>query len=294
MSTDAAALLDPSAELVVVGYFDERPGYAVERDRGARSWLLTWTVGGSGRIRQGGTQVDTRPGDLVVLGPQVPHRYSVAPDTDRWAFWWVHCAGRASWLPWLRPYDLGDAMYAVRPVVADVQGRIGAILPGVHADARWSGEGPLPVPITAGPGVRTAVATGELARGLAQTGVDQVILLAAGASPSADDGRDPRVRRVEATIDADPAAPHTVASLAAPVALSPSRLAHLFAAQTGRTPMQAVRDARLGRAARLLDGTDLPVDRVATAAGFVSAFHFSRVFRDRYGLPPGAYRRRPH
>lgn len=55
--------------------------------------------------------------------------------------------------------------------------------------------------------------------------------------------------------------------------------------------MRALREARLVHAARLLEATELPVERVAAASGFTSAFHFSRVFRQRYGTPPGAYRK---
>lgn len=54
--------------------------------------------------------------------------------------------------------------------------------------------------------------------------------------------------------------------------------------------MRALREARLRHAARLLEATDLPVERVAQASGFVSPFHFHRVFRERFGMPPGAYR----
>ncbi|MGX1567894.1 helix-turn-helix domain-containing protein, partial [Streptomyces sp. NPDC055509] len=43
---------------------------------------------------------------------------------------------------------------------------------------------------------------------------------------------------------------------------------------------------------QLLEGTDLAVERVAAASGFASPFHFNRVFRERYGMPPGAYRTR--
>jgi AraC family transcriptional regulator of arabinose operon len=67
-------------------------------------------------------------------------------------------------------------------------------------------------------------------------------------------------------------------------------LAHLFTEQLGQTPMRALRHARLRHAARLLEATDLPVTRVAAASGFTSPFHFNRVFRQRYGVPPGVYR----
>jgi AraC family transcriptional regulator of arabinose operon len=45
-------------------------------------------------------------------------------------------------------------------------------------------------------------------------------------------------------------------------------------------------------AATLLEATDLDIGQVAAASGFVSPFHFSRVFRREYGLPPRDYRAR--
>ena len=136
------------------------------------------------------------------------------------------------------------------------------------------------------------MAHGTAARELALCSLEEVVLLTAGtarAQPSRP-GIDARVRRAEALIAADPAAPHTVRSLAGHVALSPSRFAHLFTRQLGQSPMRALREARLRHAARLLESTDLPVERVAAASGFASPFHFNRVFRERYGRPPGAYR----
>ncbi|MGP3979533.1 helix-turn-helix domain-containing protein [Streptomyces sp. KR80] len=295
----AGSTPSPPAEVLLAGCYDERPGYAVHRPRGSESWLVTWTVAGRGRVRQGGAETDVRAGDVVALGPDVPHDYAVAPGAHRWAFWWVHCQARPSWHAWLGPYELGDRLYAISPVPPSVRPRIDAAMRRLHADARWSGDGAPPEPLpatspTAPPRFRAVAAQGAAIRELALGGVEEALLLAAVAAGTARADAagevDPRVRRVEALIAADPAAAHTVASLAAQVALSPSRLAHLFSAQFGRTPMQVVRDARLRHAVRLLEVTDLTVDRVAAASGFASPFHFSRVFRARFGAPPGAYR----
>jgi AraC family transcriptional regulator of arabinose operon len=291
MPVSAEDLLNPAAELVVVGYYDQRPGYAVHRATGASSWLFAWTVAGAGQVHQGSVAATAVPGELIVLGPDVTHGYRIAEGAEHWAFWWAHCSARSAWYRWLRPYHLGDRVYRVG-AAAEVADRIGEVFARLQADSRWSGHGRLPSPV--GPPAaqpRTAVAGAPVARELARSGIEQVLLLAAGAQDGGGSGLDPRVRRVDALITADPAEPHTVASLAAAVSLSPSRLAHLFAEQTGRTPMQALRAARLAHAARLLELTDLPVDRVASACGFASAFHFSRLFRARFGVPPGAYRR---
>lgn len=285
----------PPAELLVAARFDVGPSYAVHRGRGAANWLLTWTLAGAGRFQQGGVNVVAQPGDLVVLGPGLPHAYAVAPGATGWSFWWVHCPARASWRAWLAPHELGDRVFRTG-VPADLHERVGRAFRALHADARWSGHGRPPDPVPASQTrVRPAIAAGTAARELGLGRVEEVLLLATAASGAglgspARQGLDPRVRQVVALLLADPAAPHTVRSLAEQVALSPSRLSHLFSEQTGTTLVRALRDARLRHAARLLEGTDLPVRSVATASGFVSAFHFSRSFRERFGVPPKDYR----
>ncbi|KAA0941748.1 AraC family transcriptional regulator [Streptomyces apricus] len=305
MPVDADALPETAAPspppgLVTVGRFDERPGYGVVRPGGADSWLFTWTTGGAGQVRQGVTGVRAGAGDLVVLGPGVPHRYAVAPGAPRWTFWWAHCQARPAWTHWLRPHLLGDPpdrLYAVTPVPAAVRDRLEHAFRRMLADARWTGEG---APAAGEPeepeAGRVAVAHGTAARELALCSLESAVLLATATATAAVRGGtgrcgvDPRIRRAEARIAADPGAPHTVATLAADVSLSASRFAHLFTRQLGQSPMRALLAARLLHAARLLEATDLPVERVAAAAGFASPFHFSRVFRQRYGAPPGAYR----
>jgi AraC family transcriptional regulator, arabinose operon regulatory protein len=280
----------PPPGLVVIGHYDQAQGYGIDRPRGAGSWLFLWTTGGRGRVRQGSAEVSAGAGDLVVLGPGVPHQYAVQPGAPAWQFWWVHCQARPAWAPWLRPYDRGDGLYAVTPTPAALHDRVGAAFRRMLADARWTGTEPPPVTTPADD--RVAVAHSSAARELALSSLEEAVLLTAATArhPPSPLGADPRVRRAEALIAADPGAPHTVRSLAERVALSPSRFAHLFTQQLGHSPMRALREARLRHAARLLEGTDLSVERVAAASGFMSPFHFNRVFRARYGVPPGAYR----
>jgi AraC family transcriptional regulator of arabinose operon len=285
----------PPPGLVVLGHFDQPPGYGVNRPRGAASWLFTWTTGGRGRLWQGGVETSAGAGRLVVLAPGAPHGYAVEPGARRWRFWWAHCQARPSWAAWLRPYDAGDGVYVVTSARAAVHGRVEAAFRRMHADARRPGAGG-PPDAAAAPDGQIAVAHGSAARELALCALEEIVLLTtAGArQAAARPGLDPRIHRAQELIDADPGAPHTVRSLAGQVSLSPSRFAHLFSRQLGQSPMRALREARLRHAARLLEGTDLPVERVAAASGFASPFHFNRVFRERYGTPPGAYRNAVH
>lgn len=54
---------------------------------------------------------------------------------------------------------------------------------------------------------------------------------------------------------------------------------------------QALRTTRLETAAQLITNSSLPINEVARNVGYGSAEHFTRAFRQHYGLAPRAYRR---
>ncbi|MGU3502280.1 GlxA family transcriptional regulator [Mycobacterium sp. C31M] len=86
--------------------------------------------------------------------------------------------------------------------------------------------------------------------------------------------------------------PHTVASMAAHANMSARTFARRFVDETGRTPMQWVTDQRVLYARRLLEETDLDVDRVADRCGFGTATLLRHHFRRIIGVTPSDYRRR--
>src|SRR5205823_6508156 len=102
---------------------------------------------------------------------------------------------------------------------------------------------------------------------------------------------DPRVQAVLDTLSHHLASDHSVESLAAAVFLSPSRLAHLFHEQTGQTVAETLRQLRLRQAARLLRHSSRTVQEIAAEVGFHCPFHFSRRFRQSFGVSPRDYRR---
>jgi AraC family transcriptional regulator, transcriptional activator FtrA len=85
--------------------------------------------------------------------------------------------------------------------------------------------------------------------------------------------------------------PLTVEDLAATAMLSPRSFARRFRAATGTTPVQWVLRQRVLHAQRLLETTDLPVDRVAERCGFGTATALRLHFRRIVGTTPTAYRR---
>lgn len=58
------------------------------------------------------------------------------------------------------------------------------------------------------------------------------------------------------------------------------------------SPYQELQRVRFERARRLLIETDLPITRVATAAGFSSNAYLTQVFQNRVGMAPSRFRRK--
>ncbi|MCG5431438.1 helix-turn-helix domain-containing protein [Mycobacterium sp. MYCO198283] len=85
--------------------------------------------------------------------------------------------------------------------------------------------------------------------------------------------------------------PHTVATLAKRANMSARTFARRFVEETGRTPMQWVTDQRVLYARRLLEETDLDIDRIAERSGFGSATLLRHHFRRIIGVTPSDYRR---
>jgi transcriptional regulator GlxA family with amidase domain len=81
--------------------------------------------------------------------------------------------------------------------------------------------------------------------------------------------------------------------LAAAAGLSVRQVERLFAAYIGSTVGDHYLRVRLDRARILLRQSTLPVLEIAVACGFVSASHFSRTYKARFGHPPRAEREPP-
>lgn len=87
---------------------------------------------------------------------------------------------------------------------------------------------------------------------------------------------------------ADPLSPDQLATLAG---MSVRQLHRLFAGQFGVSMMVFYRDLRLAKADELLQQSALSLLEIAMLTGFSSAAHFTRCFKEKYGLPPSRKRR---
>ena len=82
------------------------------------------------------------------------------------------------------------------------------------------------------------------------------------------------------------------ADVAERLAVSRATLVRRFADVLGRGFHEELTTVRLREAKRLLAGTDLPLSAVADRCGFTYQQHMNRLFRNRLGTSPSAYRAR--
>lgn len=80
--------------------------------------------------------------------------------------------------------------------------------------------------------------------------------------------------------------PLTIPELCDKVGLSQRQINRLFERYIGKTPVLYYRDIRLDRARGLVTQTDLQMAQIAAASGFASQAHFSKAYRERFGVPP--------
>lgn len=262
----------PPAEILIGVQLQDRqtltPGW---RPKGTRDWLLILTVAGTGSVRIEGRERQLRTGDAVLFAPATPHDYGVLEGAAGWTNVWAHFRPPLHWLGWLKwPVFAGGV--SVLPLPAHVAA-------AAEAELRRALE-----LSTAPLRLRTAAAMNALERAL--LGADAVNPLYANHS------LDPRIAEAMRTIGEQLVRPLRIADLADASGLSRSRFSVLFTEQVKMSAQAYLEQARLGRAAQLLQATAWPIADIAEDVGYPNPFYFSTRFRHQFGTSPTAFRRR--
>jgi transcriptional regulator GlxA family with amidase domain len=103
----------------------------------------------------------------------------------------------------------------------------------------------------------------------------------------------PKLLQIVEIMEANTEQPLSRADLADQVGLTPRQMERLFSKYLGKTPTLYYRQIRLERARALLAQTTMSVTDVAVACGFVSASHFSKIYREQYDHSPKHERCQP-
>lgn len=111
--------------------------------------------------------------------------------------------------------------------------------------------------------------------------------------PLLDSVSEPRVRRALLLMEQNVTRPIPIASIAQEVGVSVRQLERLCREHVGMDPGSIYRRLRMRYANWLIENTDRSVTDIAIEAGFADCAHFSRQFKDMYGLSPSTRRSQP-
>ena len=81
----------------------------------------------------------------------------------------------------------------------------------------------------------------------------------------------------------------TVSEIAADLGLSRNYFCRIFKLHTGLSPQEYIVSYRLERAAEFMTRHELSQKEAARQAGYPDVYAFSRMFKRKYGMAPGAY-----
>jgi len=117
------------------------------------------------------------------------------------------------------------------------------------------------------------------------------ILSSSGFLPVLDAFAGERINRAYRFIFEHFAEPIRHEDIARDAAMSLSAFCHYFKRVTGRTLTDFINEVRIGHASRLLIETDQPVSKIAFDSGFESLSNFNQRFRKLTGTSPKEYRK---
>jgi len=111
--------------------------------------------------------------------------------------------------------------------------------------------------------------------------------------PLSETVSEPRVRRALLLMERNLTRPVAIAGIARELGMSVRQLERLCCEHVGFGPASLYRQLRMRYANWLIENTDRSITEIAIEAGFADCAHFSRQFKDAYGLPPSTRRQQP-
>lgn len=243
---------------------------------------LTLIVRGRGTRWVGDSVADYENGDLVLLGPDLPHSWhsdsATAPLTGEKAVVIHFATDLVAGLPAHLP-----EFEAVRALIK--ASRRGVWFPSPPAQIREAMEA-----VAARTGIDSALRLIDLLDRLSRLG--QVNLSSDSYQPELDEETERRLGAVLAHIQRNLGSKLKVADVARLAGLTPSAFSRFFKRNVGTSYVSYVVGQRLVKATAMLIHEELTIAEVAYRCGFNNLSNFNRQFQSAKQMTPGQFRRK--
>jgi len=238
---------------------------------------LTYIVEGAGQRLVGDSFADFTAGDLVLLGPGLPHTWE-----SRWV---ADVQAKAIVIQFsedfIRPFlHLVEFRHLSEFLQASLLGLQITELPSSIEKALLG----MPDAVPSARVLGLISVLSDLAAG------GYVPLASAFYSPAKSSQAEDRLNAVCRFIQERLRANLSLEEVAAHVHLTASAFCTFFKRTTGKTFSDYVNDLRIGQVCQLLASTDGPIADIAFSTGFESLTYFNRVFLRKKGISPRVYR----
>jgi len=220
-------------------------------------------------------------GDLVLIGPNLPHTWHSLDRTDPSQ---PHTALVMWFLPeWAERLTANAELHSIATMLSRAA-------TGLHFSPRFAAQvRPLVQTIFTQPAVDRFLSLVRVLTVLAEdTEATPLSATAPALAPATTDRG--RIDRVLTHIHNHFAEPITIAQLADIAALSPSGLHRTFVRHTRQSVSHYLIRLRIGRACALLSAGAVPVSQIAGEVGYDSLANFNRQFKALKGTTPTQYR----
>ncbi|MFV0466888.1 MAG: helix-turn-helix domain-containing protein [Lachnospiraceae bacterium] len=244
-----------------IGYFYYEPYYYQKRDH-FDSFLLMLITGGSCSVKVGGTFINARKGDLVLLDCYAPHQYR---SNIGWQALWIHFDGTMA----RRFYDH----------ILDLHGNI--ITPKDYQNMNFQFERLCSV-FRNGVPIKESVLSKYITTILSDLLFTDSISYSRTSSEAIDETLSYISEHFKEDISLD--------SLAEMASLSQFYFTRLFAKETGMTPHQYLIATRISYAKYMLKSTSVSIKEIAFDSGFTSESGFCSTFKKWEHITPSQYR----
>lgn len=267
----------------IVAYWREEAAFAFNWHYHPE-YELTYIHRGSG-TRLVGDQVETfHDGDLVLLGPNLPHTWA----TDEKKSW----EGNASAVVvQFNPMVLGDSLLQL-PELAAVRQLLGKASRGIAFHASLADE--VARKMAQLPSTHGLERISRLLLILDDLGRSEVMRQLASPlyTPNSRRDNEQRIDRVFRFLHHHFAEQISLTDLAAEVHMTETSFCRFFKKMAGRPYTDYLNDLRVNRACQLLVEGEENMPSIAYSSGFSSMTHFNRMFLKKKDMTPGAWRKK--